>query len=338
MPDERWLTAAEAIARLGVKPQTLYAYVSRGLIRRERPAGSRTSRYARRDVERLAGHGRRDRAAPGPRSSIDQAITALDPAGHLAYRGWDATRAAVDAHYEQVAAWLWGTTFGPNDHWTADPDGLARDRAGRAGRAPGGDAPPGPAPRRRRRAPRRRSVARRPARRGRGRARRHTPRHPGRGAAAGRPARRADRRPAHWRTDSGRACRRSNRRPGACGRSTARCRSSPTTSSRRRRSRCGSPPPPGPIPTCCSSPASRRRAVRCTAGRRSSSATLLRDAVATDAETGRRPRAARRPAGPRVRSRGLRGSRSAGAGAPRRGRGGAGRPATSGAPPRACST
>ena len=128
MPDDRWLSATEAIARLGVKPQTLYAYVSRGLIRRERPAGSRTSRYARRDVERLAGHGRARPGRPGPEIVVDQAITALDPAGHLAYRGWDATRAAVDAHYEQVAAWLWGTTFGPNDHWTADPAGAATAR------------------------------------------------------------------------------------------------------------------------------------------------------------------------------------------------------------------
>ena len=128
MPDDRWLSATEATARLGVKPQTLYAYVSRGLIRRERPPGSRTSRYARRDVERLAGHGRARPARSGPEIVVDQAITALDPAGHLAYRGWDATRAAVDAHYEQVAAWLWGTTFGPSDHWTADPAGVATAR------------------------------------------------------------------------------------------------------------------------------------------------------------------------------------------------------------------
>ena len=35
------LTAAEAAARLGIKPETLYAYVSRGLLTRRRdPAGS----------------------------------------------------------------------------------------------------------------------------------------------------------------------------------------------------------------------------------------------------------------------------------------------------------
>ena len=39
--------------------------------------------------------------------------------------GWDATQAARDARYEEVAAWLWGTPSGPHDHWRADPDGLA---------------------------------------------------------------------------------------------------------------------------------------------------------------------------------------------------------------------
>jgi len=126
--EERWLTAAEATARLGVKPQTLYAYVSRGLVRRERAPGSRTSRYARSDVELLAAHGRPRVRVGAPEIVIDQAVTALDPAGHLAYRGWDATRAALDTRYEEVAAWLWGTPIAPHDHWTADPIGLALAR------------------------------------------------------------------------------------------------------------------------------------------------------------------------------------------------------------------
>jgi citrate synthase len=123
--EERWLTASQATARLGVKPQTLYAYVSRGLIRRERPAGSRTSRYARGDVERLAEHGRPRARGGGPEILVDQAVTRLDPAGHLSYRGWDVTRAALDARYEEVAAWLWGSTIGPNEHWTSDRAELA---------------------------------------------------------------------------------------------------------------------------------------------------------------------------------------------------------------------
>jgi citrate synthase len=127
--EERWLTAAQATERLGVKPQTLYAYVSRGLVRRERAPGSRTSRYARSDVDRLAEHGRPRVRSDGFEIAVDQAVTLLDPAGRLAYRGWDATRAAIEARYEEVAAWLWGSTIGPNEHWTSDRDALAVVRA-----------------------------------------------------------------------------------------------------------------------------------------------------------------------------------------------------------------
>lgn len=120
--DEGWLTAGEARARLQVKPQTLYAYVSRGLVRRERVPGSRTSRYLRADVERLAARARRTDGTPGPDIVVDSALTVLDPVGRLAYRGWDATRAAEEAGYERVAEWLWGVDD-PGRPWTA-PDGL----------------------------------------------------------------------------------------------------------------------------------------------------------------------------------------------------------------------
>ena len=125
--------------------------------------------------------------------------------------------------------------------------------------------------------------------------------------------------------------------PSRAARSTARCRCSPTTSSRRRRSRCASPRRPGPIPTCCSSPGSRPPVDRCTAARRSSSAPLLRDAVATDAETAvGRAAARRRSACPGSGTRSTR--------VPTRGRrcsstrsSGAGRPASSGAPRSRCA-
>ena len=103
-----WLTAQEATAILGVKPATLYAYVSRGLVGRERDPGERTSRYARADVERLAA-----RPQSGPRGDagglevvVETALTLLDPGGRLAYRGWDVAD-AVDAGFEVVAHWLW---------------------------------------------------------------------------------------------------------------------------------------------------------------------------------------------------------------------------------------
>ena len=49
-----WIGAAEAAALLQVSRPTLYAYVSRGLIRpQDTPGPSRARRYARDDVERL---------------------------------------------------------------------------------------------------------------------------------------------------------------------------------------------------------------------------------------------------------------------------------------------
>src|SRR3954447_10204140 len=49
-----WVSAAEASRTLGITRQTLYAYVSRGLIRSEPGASTtRERRYAREDIERL---------------------------------------------------------------------------------------------------------------------------------------------------------------------------------------------------------------------------------------------------------------------------------------------
>ena len=113
--DREWLDTAEATEQLGVKAQTLYAYVSRGLVHSEPvPAGpggrgSRTRRYRRADVERLAERGTRRRVAgDGPEVVLDTAVTRLDPEGRLAYRGWDVTEAVRTARFEEVAAWLWG--------------------------------------------------------------------------------------------------------------------------------------------------------------------------------------------------------------------------------------
>ena len=56
--DERWIARSEALTRLGVKAQTLYAYVSRGRIAaRPDPTDPRRSLYAVSDVARLCGEG-----------------------------------------------------------------------------------------------------------------------------------------------------------------------------------------------------------------------------------------------------------------------------------------
>jgi citrate synthase len=50
---EEYLTGSEASRLLGVKPATLYAYVSRGLLRSYRQGMKRRRLYRRADVEAL---------------------------------------------------------------------------------------------------------------------------------------------------------------------------------------------------------------------------------------------------------------------------------------------
>jgi citrate synthase len=112
-----WLTAAQAAVALDVKLKTLYAYVSRGLIRRMRdPDGKK--RYARDDVARLrarhdarSGHGAVAAGAlrwgePVLATAIS-AISAIGPDGPR-YRGQPALRLAIEgAPFESVAELLW---------------------------------------------------------------------------------------------------------------------------------------------------------------------------------------------------------------------------------------
>ena len=111
-----WLTAQEALQRLGSKPQSLYANVSRGRIRaRPDPEDARRSQYLAEDVERLASRARGRRPAATVAAEAVQwgepvlasAIsTVID--GRLIYRGVDAAELASGATLEEVAALLWG--------------------------------------------------------------------------------------------------------------------------------------------------------------------------------------------------------------------------------------
>jgi citrate synthase len=100
------LTAAEAAAELGVSRATLYAYVSRGLIRSEPVPGSRNRLYRADDVRRL-------RARPEPGEALNWGAPVLSSAitliadGRLYYRGRDACALAVTNSVESVARLLW---------------------------------------------------------------------------------------------------------------------------------------------------------------------------------------------------------------------------------------
>lgn len=104
---EGLLSARDTAALLGVKLDTLYAYVSRGLLRSVAVPGSRERRYRAADVDRFrAGRGadRTGREALVP--VIDSTICLIE-AGRFYYRGSDAVRLAETATLEEVAALLW---------------------------------------------------------------------------------------------------------------------------------------------------------------------------------------------------------------------------------------
>jgi citrate synthase len=100
------ITAGEAAARLGVKRETLYAYVSRGLLTRDRGTGGRMSLFDPAEVDTLAARTRRGGRAGALEIVIASAITSLE-GDRLRYRGRDATELAATARFESVAEFLW---------------------------------------------------------------------------------------------------------------------------------------------------------------------------------------------------------------------------------------
>ncbi len=107
MSIDPWMTSEQAARRLEVKPETLYAYVSRGLIRSEKVPGQRRSRFLRADVERHAARSRRGGRSAGLEVVVETELTLLEPSGHLYYRGWDVADAVTEASFEEIASWLW---------------------------------------------------------------------------------------------------------------------------------------------------------------------------------------------------------------------------------------
>ncbi len=128
-----WISRAEALERLDVKPQTLYAYVSRSRIAaKSDPSHPRKSLYALDDVERLALRtpGRTSGATtPAPRlealsggavtrgeAAIDTEVSITIDGRHY-YRGHDAVALSQTENFEAVAALLWlsqsPNPFGP---------------------------------------------------------------------------------------------------------------------------------------------------------------------------------------------------------------------------------
>ncbi|MFG1706736.1 citrate synthase [Nonomuraea sp. M3C6] len=126
-----WIDAATASERLGVKPATLYAYVSRGVLQRRHSDDGRRSLFSAEEIERLARRGR-PRSQP-PELVIESSITALG-VDRPYYRGIDVLELARASDFETVAAWLW---TGDPALWQASGPSADSPRSGFSGRAGG---------------------------------------------------------------------------------------------------------------------------------------------------------------------------------------------------------
>lgn len=115
----QYLSATEAAAELGITLPTLYAYVSRGLIRSEETVGkSRAKQYARADVEALK---TRKVLRQNPAKAVEDALhwgapilesgITLIENGRIYYRGHDALLLPQTHTFEEVAALLWQDDF-----------------------------------------------------------------------------------------------------------------------------------------------------------------------------------------------------------------------------------
>ncbi|WP_433226399.1 citrate/2-methylcitrate synthase [Actinomadura formosensis] len=127
-----WIDAKTAAERLGVKPATLYAYVSRGVLRRKHAPDGRRSLFDAAQVEELARRGK-PRRPPGPGElAIESAITALG-ADRPFYRGRDALAMAETRTFEDAATWLWTGRDEDPGAWRAREDGVAAAVAAQSG-------------------------------------------------------------------------------------------------------------------------------------------------------------------------------------------------------------
>ncbi len=103
------LTAAAVATRLGVKKDTVYAYVSRGLLGR-RNGGTGESLFDPAEVEALALRSRKASAPQAVSPVFRSALTTIvDGTPH--YRGLSACDLALDRRFEDVVRLLWHGSF-----------------------------------------------------------------------------------------------------------------------------------------------------------------------------------------------------------------------------------
>lgn len=118
MTDRLLLTSSEVARRLGVKPATVYAYVSRGVLRRHPGSTHRRSLFDATEVEAVAGRARHQNRSSALEVVIETQLTSLQADGHLHFRGRDAVELARYRSFEAVAGLLWDGD--PHAPWELD--------------------------------------------------------------------------------------------------------------------------------------------------------------------------------------------------------------------------
>ncbi|UUU30413.1 citrate synthase [Streptomyces sp. CA-210063] len=117
----RRLSTRETAEALGVKPETVYAYVSRGQLTSRRDPSGRGSTFDAEEVAALARRNRRESSgspAAAGELAVRTRLTLIEQDRYY-FRGVDATELAARHSYEEVAEWLWTGELRPGVTFTA---------------------------------------------------------------------------------------------------------------------------------------------------------------------------------------------------------------------------
>ncbi|MFI5770871.1 citrate/2-methylcitrate synthase [Streptomyces sp. NPDC051658] len=124
----RRLSTREAAECLGVKPETVYAYVSRGQLSSRRAPGGRGSTFDAAEVDALVRRTGRKAPSPATGDLVFRTGITLIEGDRYYFRGVDATELARRYAYEEVAEWLWTGELRPGVRFTAPAEALAAAR------------------------------------------------------------------------------------------------------------------------------------------------------------------------------------------------------------------